>query len=95
MTGTSSVALVLPGCTIQLGRPWLSEDEICCANACETIDNGSSLAIESRDMMGDEVAGLLQSSFLTEEFSLGRETPTVVYAFSIYGETLLTAINPR
>jgi hypothetical protein len=46
-------------------------------------------------MMGDEVAGLLQSSFLTEEFSLGRETPTVVYAFSIYGETLLTAINPR
>jgi hypothetical protein len=31
------------------------------------IDNGSSLAIESRDMMGDELMGLVQSSFLTED----------------------------
>jgi hypothetical protein len=67
MAGTSSVVLVLPECTVQLGRPWLSENETCCANACEMIDNGSSLAIESRDMMGDELMGLVQSSFLTED----------------------------
>ena len=60
MAGTSSVMLLLPACTVQLGRPWLSENETCCANACEIIDNESSLAIvESRDMVEDEVSALM------------------------------------
>jgi hypothetical protein len=70
MAGTSSVVLVLPGCTVQLGRPWLSENETRCANACEIIDNGSSFAIESRAMMGDKVVDLMKSFFLAEEVSL-------------------------
>jgi hypothetical protein len=61
MAGTSSVALVAPGCTVQLGRPWLSEKEMCCANACVMIDNDSSLVIESRDMMEEGMVGLMQS----------------------------------
>ena len=73
MAGTSSVALLVPGCTVQLGRPWLLENETCCANAWETKDSGSSLAIESGDMLGDGVVRLLQSFFLAEESSLGQD----------------------
>ena len=65
MVGTSSVALVLPGCTIQLGRPWLSVNETRCANACEMIDSESNLVTESRDMVGKEVVGVICDSYLT------------------------------
>jgi len=73
MAGTSSVVFVVPGCTVQLGRPWRSENETRCANACEMIDSESSLAIESGDMLGDEVVGLMESFFLSEESSLGQD----------------------
>jgi hypothetical protein len=78
MAGTSSVALVVPGCTVQLGRPWLLENETCCANARETRPSESSLVIVSGDMMRNKVVGVIWSSYLIEGSTSEREAFTVV-----------------
>lgn len=94
MAGTSSVALVVPGCTVQVGRPWLSENETCCAIACEIIDNGSSLAIESRDMLGDELVGQAQSPCL-RKVVWTKKCLLWFHALSLYSRSRLTAISPH
>jgi len=56
---------------MQLGLPWLLENETCCAIARETTVSESSLVIESRDMIGDEMVGVNWSSYLIKNISLG------------------------